>query len=69
MVRKGLPNLKELDGLGVRRVSFGPAASYAIFGFLKRACKEVLENGTFTSLTEGAIGFDELNSLATPKQQ
>ena len=67
MVRKGVPTVQELDGLGVRRLSFGPSASYAIFGFLKRACQEIRENGTFTGLTEGAISFDELNSLAIPK--
>jgi 2-methylisocitrate lyase-like PEP mutase family enzyme len=68
MVRKGLPTLGELDSIGVKRVSFGPAASYAIFGFLKRACQEVLEKGTFSSLTDGAISFDELNSLALPRK-
>jgi 2-methylisocitrate lyase-like PEP mutase family enzyme len=68
MVRKGLPSVQELDRLGVRRVSFGPSASYATFGFLKRAGQEVLEKGTFTGLTEGAIGFDELNSLAVRKK-
>ncbi len=67
MVRKGLPNVQELDRLGVRRLSFGPAASYAAFGFLKRACLEVQEKGTLSSLTEGAISFDELNSLAVPR--
>lgn len=67
MVRKGLPGVDELQRLGVARVSFGPAASYATFGLLKRAAKEVLERGTFTTLLEGAISFDELNRLALPK--
>lgn len=68
MVRKGLPTVQELDKLGVRRLSFGPAASYATFGFLKRACQEILTNGTFTGLTQDAISFDELNQLAKPKK-
>jgi 2-methylisocitrate lyase-like PEP mutase family enzyme len=68
MVRKGLPSVQELDQLGVRRVSFGPAASYATFGFLKNACQEVLQKGLFSMLTEDAISFDELNSLAIPKR-
>jgi 2-methylisocitrate lyase-like PEP mutase family enzyme len=67
MVRKGLPPVAELERLGVARVSFGPAASYATFGLLKRAAKEVLERGSFASLTEDAITFDELNRLASPK--
>ncbi|MDA4128205.1 MAG: isocitrate lyase/phosphoenolpyruvate mutase family protein [Thaumarchaeota archaeon] len=67
MVRKGLPPIGELQQLGVARVSFGPAASYAVMGFLKRASREVLENGTYASLVDGAISFDELNRLALPK--
>ena len=68
MVRKGLPPIGELERLGIARVSFGPAASYATFGLLKRAAREVLEHGTYESLVAGAIDFDELNGLAAPKE-
>jgi len=68
MVRKGLPPVAELQRLGVARVSFGPSASYAAMGLLKRASREVLEKGTYDLLTEGAITFDELNALAAPKK-
>ncbi len=68
MVRKGLPPVPELKRLGVARVSFGPSASYAAMGLLRRASKEVHEKGTYETLTEGAITFDELNSLAIPKK-
>ena len=67
MVRRGLPPTRELERLGVARLSFGPASSYAAMGLLKRAAREVLEKGTYESLVEGAITFDELNSLAVPK--
>jgi len=67
MVRKGLPEISELERLGVARVSFGPSPSYAAMGLLKRAANEVLEKGTYESLTEGAITFDELNALAVPR--
>jgi 2-methylisocitrate lyase-like PEP mutase family enzyme len=66
MVRKSLPEIGELQRLGVARVSFGPTPSYAAMGLLKRAAKEVLEKGTYENLTEGAITFDELNALAIP---
>jgi 2-methylisocitrate lyase-like PEP mutase family enzyme len=66
MVRKGLPPVKELQRLGVARVSFGPSASYAAMGLLKRASAEVLEKGTYNHLVRGAITFDELNALASP---
>ncbi len=68
MVRKGLPPIWELERLSVARVSLGPSASYATMGLLKRASAEVLENGTYQTLVEGAITFDELNSLASPKK-
>jgi 2-methylisocitrate lyase-like PEP mutase family enzyme len=67
MIRPGLPDLAELGRLGVRRVSFGPGASYATFGLLKRIGEEIQQHGTFRALTEGAISYDELNRLATPK--
>ena len=67
MVRQGLPSVSELQRLGVARVSFGPSASYAAMGLLKRASREVLDEGTYATLLEGAITFDELNALATPR--
>ncbi len=67
MVRKGLPPVSDLERLGVARVSFGPSASYATMGLLKRASKEVLEKGTYQNLVDAAISFDELNSLALPR--
>jgi len=68
MVRKGLPPLAELERLGVKRVSFGPSASYATFGLLRRVGREVLERGSFDLLLDGAIGFDELNALAVARK-
>jgi 2-methylisocitrate lyase-like PEP mutase family enzyme len=68
MVRRGLPSLAELERIGVKRVSFGPAASYATMGLLRRICDEVLRERSLTSLIEGAITHDELNQLATPRE-
>lgn len=69
MVRKGLPSVSELQRLGVARVSFGPSASYAAMGLLRRASEEVMTKGTYGALIDGAITFDELNSLAVPRKQ
>jgi 2-methylisocitrate lyase-like PEP mutase family enzyme len=68
MVRKGLPPVAELERLGVARLSLGPSASYAAMGLLKRASTELLHRGTYTTLLEGAITYDELNRLATPRR-
>ncbi len=67
MVRKGLPPVKDLERAGVKRLSFGPSASYAALGLLRRISKEVRGTGTYGSLLEGVLTFDELNSLAVPK--
>lgn len=67
MVRPGLPPLAELESLGVKRVSFGPSASYAVLGFLRRIGEEVLRKGSFNLLIEGAISYTELNALAVPR--
>lgn len=65
MVRKGLPSVPELESIGVKRVSFGPYASYAALGLLKQASEEVLQRGTYGALVDHAITYDELNRLAT----
>jgi len=67
MVRPGLPPLSELEKLGVKRVSFGPSASYAALGLLRRASREIREHGSFDLLLEGAITFEELNRLAVAR--
>src|SRR5437667_8016071 len=68
MVRPGLPTVAELERLGVKRLSLGPSASYAALGLLRRASRELLERGTYSTLLDGAITFDELNRLALPKR-
>jgi 2-methylisocitrate lyase-like PEP mutase family enzyme len=68
MIRKGLPLISILSSLGVRRVSFGPAAMYAAMGLLKKIGREVLDAGTYDSLLENAISFEELNALALPRK-
>jgi 2-methylisocitrate lyase-like PEP mutase family enzyme len=67
MVRAGLPPVSQLEKLGVKRVSFGPSASYAALGLLRRASEEIQTRGTYRALVQGAITFDELNALARPR--
>ncbi len=64
MVRRGLPSVPELGRLGVARVSFGPTASYAALGFLRRAIRELRTTGTYDALLHDAISFEELGALA-----
>jgi len=41
---------------------------YATMGLLRRIAGELKQRGAYDSLLNGAITFDELNSLATAKQ-
>ncbi len=68
MVRSGLPPVPELERLGVARLSLGPTPSYAALGLLQRASRELLHQGTYASLLDGAITFEELNRLASPRR-
>ena len=68
MVRPGLPPVSELERLGVRRVSFGPAASYATMGLLQRISQEVLTQGTYHFLVDGAINYEQLDRLAVSRE-
>lgn len=52
MLRKGIPSIKELELLGVARLGFGPAAAYAVFGFLKKASEDITRNKRYDMLLE-----------------
>lgn len=67
LVGQGVPTIPELESLGVARVSIGPGAICAGFGLMRRIAKELLESGTYYTITEGAISYVELNRLAMPK--
>ncbi len=55
----GLPELHEA---GVKRVSVGSAFSRLAFGALMAACREILDDGTFT-FAKDAAGFGELDAI------
>jgi 2-methylisocitrate lyase-like PEP mutase family enzyme len=59
----GVPPTFELAGLGVQRVSVGSGPSRAVMGLVRRIGRELLEEGTYASIAEGAIPYPETNSL------
>ena len=59
----GLPTTTELTVLGVRRVSVGSGPARAIMGLARRIGRELLEEGIYDSLVEGAIPYAEANRL------
>jgi len=58
----GSPTINELEQLGVARVSLGSSTMRATLGLLKRAAKELLNQGTYSSL-EDAPSHAEINRL------
>lgn len=58
-----VPSIPELGKLGVKRVSFGSGPARATMGLLQRILKEATTSGTYKSMTEGAVSYDEMNSL------
>jgi 2-methylisocitrate lyase-like PEP mutase family enzyme len=60
---KGVPPINELGRLGVRRVSVGSGLMRAAMTLVRRAARELLESGTYSAFSEGAISHAEMNKL------
>jgi 2-methylisocitrate lyase-like PEP mutase family enzyme len=63
LVTPGCPSLGELEKLGVARASAGSGVMRATLGLVRRIGKELMEKGTFESLFNGAIPYDEVNRM------
>jgi 2-methylisocitrate lyase-like PEP mutase family enzyme len=59
----GVPPIPKLANLGVRRVSVGSGPARAVIGLMRRIGQELLDGGTYTSLSEGAVPYHEANRL------
>ena len=59
----GVPSIPELTRLGVKRVSYGSGPHRAAMGLLRRMADEARTSGTYQSLTEGAVPYEEINGL------
>jgi 2-methylisocitrate lyase-like PEP mutase family enzyme len=62
MASYGAPSVGELAGLGVVRVSVGPAITRAAMATIRAAARELLDTGTYDALV-GGIPFAEANAL------
>jgi 2-methylisocitrate lyase-like PEP mutase family enzyme len=62
LVWPGAPSVAELAALGVARVSLGSGVAQAAYALMRRAVREALTDGTYTSVGE-AIEYGELNGL------
>lgn len=59
----GAPPIAELAGLGVRRVSVGSGPARAVMGLVRGIGRELLEEGTYSSMADGAVPYPEANAL------
>ncbi len=57
------PTIPELEQLGVVRASLASGLMRATLGYLQRVAHELLERGTYNSLSEGAISGSEFRTL------
>jgi 2-methylisocitrate lyase-like PEP mutase family enzyme len=62
MAMPGAPSAKQLGEIGVARVSVGPWIAQAALATAQRAARELIEQGTYTSL-EASLPFAELNAM------
>ena len=65
--RAAVPPIPELAQLEVKRVSVGSGPVRAVMGLVRRIGRELLDDGTYTSSSEGAIPYAEANRLFSEK--
>lgn len=63
LVLPGVPPLAELEEMGVRRVSMGSGGHRATLAVVRRIAKEFLEQGTYASLFNDSVPYQEVNAL------
>lgn len=61
------PPIRELERLGVRRASLGPRVVQAALGLVRRAVRELREQGTYETMADLIIPFAELQHLMAPR--
>jgi 2-methylisocitrate lyase-like PEP mutase family enzyme len=57
------PPLRKLEEIGIARVSLGPRVLRAGLGLFREIAREILDRGTFTKMTTGALSYEETNQL------
>jgi 2-methylisocitrate lyase-like PEP mutase family enzyme len=55
--------MRDLQTIGIARVSLGPRMMRAALGLYRRAAREILDEGTFSKVFAGALSYEETNRL------
>jgi 2-methylisocitrate lyase-like PEP mutase family enzyme len=61
-----LPPISELQKMGVRRVSLGARPARAALAFLRRMARELVDEGTYSLMTDDALSGSEINGWFAP---
>lgn len=59
----GIPCARDLENVGVARLSLGSGPMRASMGLMRKIGRELLESGTFTAMIDGAVPYQEMNEL------
>lgn len=62
LVGPGAPPVAEFAAAGVARISLGSSVAAAAYAVVQRAARELIEDGTYTSV-EGGLAYGDLNAL------
>jgi 2-methylisocitrate lyase-like PEP mutase family enzyme len=62
-----VPPVATLKASGVRRVSMGSGLARAALGAIKKATRQLLEEGTYDAMFKCAEGLENMNTLFAPK--
>jgi len=65
----GVPPAAELEKLGVARISVGSGPMRATMALTRRIARELLDSGTYTSITESTIPGVEVNQMFPARVQ
>jgi len=58
----GKPTIKELEQLGVARVSLGPRVMRAALALVRKIAREIKSNGTYTHMVSEYVPYPEVNN-------
>jgi 2-methylisocitrate lyase-like PEP mutase family enzyme len=63
------PSIRQLEEIGIVRVSLGPRVMRTALGLYKRIAREILDQGTFSTMLTGALSYEETNTLLGEDEQ
>ena len=63
LVGPGMPCARDLENMGVARLSLGSGPMRAAMGQVRKIARELIETGTYNAMFDGAVPYQEMNGL------